>query len=73
MARRLVDRQAGGDADYVAALIPALRETGAVVAVAGVGDEAQTAWWRDAGADLATGPCFGPDRTADEFRSAFLS
>ncbi|MDQ3787271.1 MAG: EAL domain-containing protein, partial [Actinomycetota bacterium] len=69
VARRLVDRRAG----YVRALVAAARETGAAIVVDGVADEAQATWWREAGADLATGPCFGPDRLAGEFQSVFMS
>ncbi|MGB3444152.1 MAG: diguanylate cyclase [Actinophytocola sp.] len=73
VARRLVDRQARAEADYVAALIPVLRDTGAIVVVDGIGTAEQAAWWRAAGADLATGPHFGPDHSADTFQAAFIS
>ncbi len=69
VARRLVDRRA----DYVGALIAAVRETGTTVVVDGVDDEAQVTWWRAAGADLATGPCFGPAHLPGDFHSVFGS
>ncbi|MFD4670768.1 putative bifunctional diguanylate cyclase/phosphodiesterase [Lentzea sp. NPDC058450] len=52
---------------YVAALLPLLRERGVRVAVEGIGDAEQAAWWRDAGADFATGDAFGVAREAGEF------
>ena len=72
VARRLVDRQSRERTDHVAALIPALRETGVVIAVDGIRTAAQAAWWHDVGADLATGPHFGPDRPAADFQSGFV-
>ncbi|GAA4430785.1 EAL domain-containing protein [Actinokineospora soli] len=65
--RRLVDLRATEDAPHVASLVAALAGDGVVVAVDGVATEEQEAWWRAAGADLATGPRFGPDLTAPEF------
>jgi EAL domain-containing protein (putative c-di-GMP-specific phosphodiesterase class I) len=73
VARRMVDRQTNTKADYVAALIPALRDTGAVIVVDGISSAEQAAWWRDAGADLATGPHFGPNQSAAMFQSAFIA
>ncbi|MFC7616416.1 EAL domain-containing protein [Actinokineospora soli] len=67
VARRLVDLRATEDAPHVASLVAALAGDGVVVAVDGVATEEQEAWWRAAGADLATGPRFGPDLTAPEF------
>jgi predicted signal transduction protein with EAL and GGDEF domain len=71
VAKRLVHRQA--KPGYVAALLRPLRDTGAVIVVDGVDTAAQATWWRDAGADLATGPHFGADQTAAAFQSAFIS
>lgn len=70
VAKRLVDRQASTNADYVAALVPALRDTGAAIVVDGIRTPQQAAWWRDVGADLATGPHFGPTHTAATFPTA---
>lgn len=72
VARRLVERQSREQSDHVAALMPAVRETGVVIAVDGIRTAAEAAWWHDAGADLATGPHFGPDRPAADFQSAFV-
>ncbi|GLY54678.1 EAL domain-containing protein [Lentzea sp. NBRC 102530] len=52
---------------YVAALLPLLRERGVRIAVEGIEDAEQAAWWRDAGADFATGDHFGVAREAGEF------
>jgi diguanylate cyclase (GGDEF)-like protein/PAS domain S-box-containing protein len=73
VARRLVDRQTRTKAGYVAALIPALRDTGATIVVDGISTEEQAAWWQEAGADLATGPHFGLTQSAAAFQSAFIS
>lgn len=42
------------------ALMPLMRDTGAVVVVAGVDTPEQADWWRRAGADSARGAAFGP-------------
>jgi diguanylate cyclase (GGDEF)-like protein/PAS domain S-box-containing protein len=73
VARRMVDRQTSTKADYVAALIPALRDTGAVIVVDGISTAEQATWWREAGADLATGPHFGPNQSAAMFQSDFIA
>ncbi|MFC4852797.1 putative bifunctional diguanylate cyclase/phosphodiesterase [Actinophytocola glycyrrhizae] len=73
VARRLVDRQSGMDADYVAALVPAVRDTGAVIVVDGISTAAQATWWRAAGADLGTGPHFGDHHSPGTFQSAFIA
>jgi diguanylate cyclase (GGDEF)-like protein/PAS domain S-box-containing protein len=73
VAGRLVTRQASTDADYVAALVPAVRDTGAVIVVDGIGTAEQATWWREAGADLATGPRFGQYHSPGAFQSAFVS
>ncbi|MEV8438238.1 diguanylate cyclase [Actinosynnema sp. NPDC051121] len=64
VAGRWVDLRA--DAGHADALTAALRDTGAVVAVSGVTTADQAAWWRRAGADLATGAYFGPDAPAPD-------
>ncbi|NUT98913.1 MAG: EAL domain-containing protein, partial [Saccharothrix sp.] len=55
VARRLVDRRTS----YVAALVGAAREAGAVVEVDGVRTDEQARWWRAAGAFAGCGPHFG--------------
>jgi diguanylate cyclase (GGDEF)-like protein/PAS domain S-box-containing protein len=42
----------------LASLVPMLRRTGATVVVAGMDNEEQASWWRDAGADMARGAAF---------------
>ncbi|UVS78650.1 bifunctional diguanylate cyclase/phosphodiesterase [Actinokineospora sp. UTMC 2448] len=69
VAARLVELQSRADAAYVGALLPALAETGAVIGVDGVVTEEQAAWWREAGAELGTGPLFGPDHSAAGFHA----
>ncbi|MGX7829128.1 putative bifunctional diguanylate cyclase/phosphodiesterase [Actinokineospora sp. 24-640] len=65
VARRLVDlRTTSG---YAGALLSALRETVTAITVDGITTADQLAWWRDAGADLATGPHFGPAQSAADF------
>jgi EAL domain-containing protein (putative c-di-GMP-specific phosphodiesterase class I) len=39
-------------------MVALIHEAGATVVVDGMLTEAQADWWRDAGADLATGPLF---------------
>ncbi|WP_329787680.1 EAL domain-containing protein [Lentzea sp. DG1S-22] len=63
VARRLVESRS----PYVAALLPLLREQGVSVAVDGVSSAEQASWWRDAGADFATGDHFGAARTPGDF------
>jgi diguanylate cyclase (GGDEF)-like protein len=72
VAKRLVDHQTRTRADYVAALVPALRATGAVIVVNDISTAEQATWWREAGADLATGPYFGPHHSAATFQSTFI-
>lgn len=60
VARRLADRCV----PYVAALVGAARETGAVVEVDGVRTDGQARWWREAGAYAGCGPHFGAAGTA---------
>ncbi len=44
---------------YVAALLPLVRAQGVAVAVEGITDTDQAAWWLGAGAEFATGDHFG--------------
>ncbi|MCS7475800.1 putative bifunctional diguanylate cyclase/phosphodiesterase [Umezawaea endophytica] len=67
VAKRLVDLGTGRGAGFANVLIPVLHETGVLIAVDGVTTEAQATWWRDRGADVATGPHFGPDQPAAAF------
>ncbi|MFI9818195.1 putative bifunctional diguanylate cyclase/phosphodiesterase [Saccharothrix variisporea] len=67
VARRLVDRRTS----YVAALVAAVREVGAVVEVDGVRTDEQARWWRSAGAFAGCGPHFGAAVTAAEAVSHF--
>ncbi|MCE6999035.1 diguanylate cyclase [Saccharothrix sp. S26] len=69
VAARWADLGTGVDAGYAAALTAALRDTGATVSVSGVTTAAQAQWWRRAGAHLATGPFFGADAPAGDFRA----
>jgi EAL domain-containing protein (putative c-di-GMP-specific phosphodiesterase class I) len=71
VAKRLVDLRTGRGAACASALIPALHDAGVVIVVDGVTTEEQATWWRDAGADLATGPHFGPDQPAAVFSEGF--
>jgi diguanylate cyclase (GGDEF)-like protein/PAS domain S-box-containing protein len=73
VAGRLVDHQTRTRADYVVALVPALRDIGAVIVVDGISTAEQATWWREAGADLATGPHFGSPSPATTFQSTFIS
>ncbi|WP_237048103.1 putative bifunctional diguanylate cyclase/phosphodiesterase [Lentzea guizhouensis] len=52
---------------YVAALLPLLREQGVSVAVDGIDSAELAAWWRDAGADFATGDHFSGALPAGDF------
>jgi diguanylate cyclase (GGDEF)-like protein/PAS domain S-box-containing protein len=52
---------------YVAALLPLLRERGVRIAVEGIDSAEQAQWWRDAGADFATGDHLGVARTPSDF------
>ncbi|GAB3007147.1 putative bifunctional diguanylate cyclase/phosphodiesterase [Saccharothrix stipae] len=61
IAEHLVDLRTTMSADHVNALTAALRATAAVTTVSAITTADQAAWWREAGADLATGPFFGPD------------
>ncbi|QQQ73900.1 diguanylate cyclase [Saccharothrix sp. 6-C] len=69
VAKRFTDLGDTANAGYANALTAALRDTGAVVAVCGVTTADQAAWWREAGAELATGPLFGPDDSAAAFQA----
>ncbi|SFR26608.1 PAS domain S-box-containing protein/diguanylate cyclase (GGDEF) domain-containing protein [Lentzea waywayandensis] len=63
VARDLVERRS----PYVAALLPLVRQAGVTVVVDGIGGAEQAQWWRDAGADFATGDHFGAAREPGEF------
>lgn len=52
---------------YVAALLPLVRERGVAVAVDGITSAELAGWWRDVGADFATGDHFGAASTASDF------
>ncbi|MET1073458.1 MAG: diguanylate cyclase [Umezawaea sp.] len=67
---RLADLGTRTGADRASALIPVLRDSGVTVVVDGVTTPDQETWWREAGADLATGPRFGPDRSAADFHDS---
>ncbi len=63
VAPLLVERRS----PYVTALLPLIREAGVAIAVDGVNDAEQARWWRDAGADFATGDHLGAVGTPGEF------
>ncbi|HWO59953.1 MAG TPA: EAL domain-containing protein [Umezawaea sp.] len=71
VSKRLVDLRTGKGVGCASALIPVLHDTGVVIVVDGVTTEEQATWWRDAGADLATGPHFGPAQPAAVFYEGF--
>lgn len=66
VAGRLVDLRT--ESAYAGALLSALRDTVTAVTVDGVTTAEQLAWWREAGADVATGPHFGPAQPAADFQ-----
>ncbi|WNV86232.1 EAL domain-containing protein [Umezawaea sp. Da 62-37] len=68
---RLADLGTRRGAGCATALIPVLRGTGIAIVVDGVTTPEQATWWREAGADLATGPHFGPDQPAADFHEGF--
>ncbi|PWV84010.1 diguanylate cyclase (GGDEF) domain-containing protein [Prauserella marina] len=57
--KRLVERASGDDSTGLHTLVPLAHKAGASVTVDGVTTARQAAWWRDAGADTATGELFG--------------
>jgi diguanylate cyclase (GGDEF)-like protein/PAS domain S-box-containing protein len=67
VARRLVARQAAGEADFLAGLVPLARRAGAEVLVDGLETREQAEWWRAAGAVAGTGPFFGEPLPAGAF------
>ncbi|WP_238412375.1 putative bifunctional diguanylate cyclase/phosphodiesterase [Saccharothrix deserti] len=67
VARRLVERQARGEAEFLAGLVPLVRRAGAQVLVDGLASEEQAEWWRAAGAVAGTGALFGSPVPAGEF------
>ena len=67
VARRLVERQSRGEADYLADLVGLVRRTGARVLVDGLETREQADWWRAAGVVAGTGPFFGDPLPAGAF------
>jgi diguanylate cyclase (GGDEF)-like protein/PAS domain S-box-containing protein len=67
VARRLVERQARGEAEFLAELVPLVRQAGAHVLVDGVETRQQAEWWYAAGAAAGTGTHFGGPVPAGEF------
>lgn len=63
VARSLVERRS----PYLAALLPLVREAGVTVAVDGITSAEQARWWREAGADFATGDHFGTAGSPSDF------
>jgi diguanylate cyclase (GGDEF)-like protein/PAS domain S-box-containing protein len=63
VARGLVEARS----PYVAALLPLVRDRGVAVAVDGITSAALAGWWRDVGADFATGDHFGVACTPGDF------
>lgn len=59
VARRLVEWQTRSHSTFLADLVPLIGATGAMIVVDGIDTPEQAAWWRDAGADLATGAYLG--------------
>ena len=59
VARRLVEWQTRSHSTFLADLVPLIGATGATIVVDGIDTAEQAAWWRDAGADLATGAYLG--------------
>ncbi|MEU3269945.1 EAL domain-containing protein [Saccharomonospora sp. NPDC006951] len=59
VGKPFVERVTGDDSTGVRALVPLAQKAGASVAVDGVSTARQATWWRDAGADTATGDLFG--------------
>jgi EAL domain-containing protein (putative c-di-GMP-specific phosphodiesterase class I) len=74
VARRLAEWQAWSDSTFVGELVPLVRQVGATLIVDGIDSEVQADWWRDAGADLATGDYFGaagaPGAVVEHFAGA---
>ncbi|PSL58488.1 PAS domain S-box-containing protein/diguanylate cyclase (GGDEF)-like protein [Saccharothrix carnea] len=67
VARRLVARQAGGEAEFLAGLVPLARQAGVEVLVDGLETREQAEWWRAAGAVAGTGQFFGEPLPASAF------
>ncbi|MEU4801682.1 diguanylate cyclase [Actinosynnema sp. NPDC023587] len=67
VAAGLVDHRA----EYVAALVSAVRASGVTVVVDGVRTPAQASWWRSAGADAGSGDHFGAPGTPAEVVAHF--
>lgn len=69
--RRLAEWQAWSASTFLGALVPLVRQVGATLVVDGVHTEDQANWWREAGAELATGDYFGVASPPDAFRARF--
>ncbi|MFC4080133.1 putative bifunctional diguanylate cyclase/phosphodiesterase [Amycolatopsis samaneae] len=54
------------DSPLANALLPLVRQAGVTVVVDGIEDEARARWWREAGAEFATGDFFGTAGLAEE-------
>ncbi|WP_231648609.1 putative bifunctional diguanylate cyclase/phosphodiesterase [Saccharothrix sp. NRRL B-16348] len=67
VARRLVERQARGEAEHLAGLVPLARRAAARVLVDGLETREQADWWRAAGVVAGTGPFFGDPLPAGAF------
>ncbi|WP_328644888.1 diguanylate cyclase [Amycolatopsis sp. NBC_00348] len=59
VARRLAEWQAWTESTFLGELVPLVRQVGATLVVDGIDTAGQADWWRDAGAELATGDYFG--------------
>ncbi|MEU4441714.1 EAL domain-containing protein [Actinosynnema sp. NPDC050801] len=67
VARRLVERQARGEAEFLADLVPLARRAGVEVLVDGLATREQAEWWRAAGVVAGTGSFFGDPMPAGAF------
>ncbi|QQQ75509.1 EAL domain-containing protein [Saccharothrix sp. 6-C] len=67
VARRLVERQSRGDADYLAELVRLARQAAGEVLVDGLETRAQADWWRAAGVAAGLGSFFGDPLPAGAF------
>ncbi|GAB2983272.1 putative bifunctional diguanylate cyclase/phosphodiesterase [Saccharothrix stipae] len=69
VARRLVERQARGEAEFLADLVPLARRAGVEVLVDGLATREQAEWWRAAGVAAGTGSFFGDPMPGGAFDS----
>ncbi|MEV0677429.1 EAL domain-containing protein [Actinosynnema sp. NPDC050436] len=60
MCRPLTDQPAPVVARLLAHMLGVVRDAGVAVSVSGVSTPAQARWWREAGAETASGPLFAP-------------